>query len=61
MRQNDWIGIGAVAAVMAPFTYYAGERAWGWDSQWGLPYLVANVAVPVVLAVLVYVIRSKQK
>lgn len=61
MNKKDLIVVLAVAAIMAPFTYFAGERAWGWDSQWGLSYLVANVVVPVVLAALIFMVRSKKK
>lgn len=61
MRRNDWLAVGGVAVLMAPFTYFAGARLWGWDPQWGLPYLVANVAVPAVLAVILHTIRSSQK
>ena len=61
MNRNDWAAVIVVALVMAPFTYFAGNRAWGWDSQWGLPYLVANVVVPVVLGFILYAIRNSKK
>lgn len=61
MRKADWLSIAGVALVMAPFTYFAGARAWGWDSQWGLPYLVANVVVPMVVGVVLHAIRSSGK
>lgn len=60
MKARDWIIVVALASVMAPFTYFAGARAWGWDSQWGLPYLVANVVVPIVVGAIIYAIRARK-
>lgn len=61
MKKTDWLAVAVVGLVMAPFTYFAGLRAWGWDSQWGLPYLVANVVVPIFLAVILYAIRGSKE
>jgi hypothetical protein len=61
MKKSDWVSIAGVALVMAPFTYFAGARALGWDSQWGLPYLVANIVVPTVVGVILYAIRGSGK
>ena len=60
MKKSDWMCVAAAALVMAPFTYFAGKRIWGWDSQWGLPYLIANVVIPVFLAIILYAIRSSK-
>lgn len=60
MKRSDLISVVVVAIVMAPFTYFAGKRISGWDSQWGLPYLVANVVIPVILAVILYAIRNSK-
>lgn len=61
MNEKDWKVIGLVALAMAPITYYGGARASGWESIWGFPYLVANIVVPIVLAAIIYALRSNQK
>lgn len=61
MRKTDWLLVLGLALLMAPFSYYAGARPYAfWDPLYGLPYLVANVATPAVVAIWIYVTRSGQ-
>ena len=61
MEDKDLKIVGLVALAMAPLTYFAGLRAWGWDSQYGFSYLVANIMIPISLGVILYAIRSNKK
>ncbi|MGJ7570868.1 hypothetical protein ACSFBX_10060 [Variovorax sp. RB2P76] len=61
MRKTDCLLVLGLALLMAPFTYYAGARpSTFWESMYGLPYLVANVTTPAVVAIWIYVTRSSQ-
>lgn len=59
MKDKDWFLILGVALAMSPITYFAGKRAWGWESQYGLPYLTVNIMIPVILGAVIYFIRTK--
>ncbi|WP_440532561.1 hypothetical protein [Variovorax sp. YR566] len=62
MKKTDLLLVLGLALLMAPFTYYAGARPYAfWEPLVGLPYLVANVATPAVVAIWIYVIRTGQR
>lgn len=60
MRKTDWILVLLVAIAMAPFTYLSiGVGAV--MTVYTAPWFAANAIVPLILAIVIYVIRSSKR